>query len=188
MYNDIQWYTVESRVPGGGLRISGDRDDRMGDKVKTQENPLLPSKPPKSHAEFPSHKNFQKALNDITRKIETQVLNIQKNPCLNQASQKILAKIFLPPKIGKSKISTPPPPSRKKNPSIIPVSWNPEYHGPWVPCFVLLCCFNKIDLNYREVWKIEDKITVFGFLGDRNQVWFELWKFRTRAREIGILL
>ena len=25
----------------------------------------------KSHAEFPSHKNFQKALNDITRKTET---------------------------------------------------------------------------------------------------------------------
>ena len=42
MYNDIQWYTVESRVPEGGggvIRMSGDRDDRMGDKVKTQKNP-----------------------------------------------------------------------------------------------------------------------------------------------------
>ena len=41
MYNDIQWYTVESRVPGGaGVNgMSGDRDDRRGDKVKTQKNP-----------------------------------------------------------------------------------------------------------------------------------------------------
>ena len=47
--------------------------------------------------------NFQAikmiALNDITRKIETLVLNTQKNPYLNQAiPKKILAKIFLPPK------------------------------------------------------------------------------------------
>ena len=52
------------------LRISGDRDDRMGAKIKTQKNPLglkqnpktsLDKKlsPKKSHAEFPSHnKNF----------------------------------------------------------------------------------------------------------------------------------
>ena len=40
----------------------------------------------------------------------------------------------------------------------------------------------------REVWKIGDKMKVFDFLGDRNQVWFELKEFRTRAREIGILL
>ena len=32
----------------------------------------------------------------------------QKNPYLNQATQKILAKIFLPKKIPKTKISTPP--------------------------------------------------------------------------------
>ena len=30
--------------------------------------------PKKSHAELPSHKNFQKALNDITRKIEKLVI------------------------------------------------------------------------------------------------------------------
>ena len=34
----------------------------------------------KSHAEFPSNKNFQKALNVVTRNIETSVLNTQKNP------------------------------------------------------------------------------------------------------------
>ena len=70
--------------------------------------------PKKSHAEFPSHKNFQGALNDITQKIETLVLNTPKNP------PKMLAKIFLPPKIPKSKISNP------KAPSIIPVTGNPE--------------------------------------------------------------
>ena len=55
----------------GVLRISSDRDDRMGAKMKTQINTLgfkqNPKKsldqnliPKKSHAEFPSHKNFQR--------------------------------------------------------------------------------------------------------------------------------
>ena len=59
--------------PEGVLRISSDRDDRMGAKNKTQKNPLglkqIPKKsldqnlsPKKSHAEFPNHnKNFQEA-------------------------------------------------------------------------------------------------------------------------------
>ena len=46
-----------------------------------------------------------------------------KNPYLNQATQEILAKIFLPKKIPKTKISTRPP----QNPSIIPVTWNLDY-------------------------------------------------------------
>ena len=56
--------------PEGVLRISSDRDDRMGAKIKTQKNLLgfkqNPKKsldqnlsPKKCHAEFPSHnKNF----------------------------------------------------------------------------------------------------------------------------------
>ena len=36
--------------------------------------------PKKSHAEFPGHKSLQKALYDITRKIETLVLNTPKTP------------------------------------------------------------------------------------------------------------
>ena len=44
--------------------------------------------PKKFHAEFPSHKNFQKALNGITRKVETLLLSTPKNPHLNQATQK----------------------------------------------------------------------------------------------------
>ena len=63
--------------------------------------------PKKSHAEFPSHKNFQKALNDITRRIEILVFNTQKTPYFNQATQEILAKIFQPKKLQKSKFSTP---------------------------------------------------------------------------------
>ena len=72
--------------------ISGDGEDRMGAKTITRktplgfkQNPQIVSEPKfnpeKSHAEFPSYKNFQKALNDITRKEETLVLNTQKNTC-----------------------------------------------------------------------------------------------------------
>ena len=53
----------------------------MGAKIKTNKKSLgIQTKTKKilrpkfnakkSHAEFPSHKNFQKALNDITRKIQ----------------------------------------------------------------------------------------------------------------------
>ena len=80
----------------------------------------------KSHAEFPSHKNFQIALNDVTRKIETLVLNTQEYPSLNQAIQINTCqnfptqknpeiKNFKPKKIARSSLSleirsTPPPP------------------------------------------------------------------------------
>ena len=74
---------------GGVRQISSDRDDRMGAKIKPTKNPLgfkqNPKKflaqnltPKKSHAEFPSHKNFQKALNDITRKIQNISFGIAK--------------------------------------------------------------------------------------------------------------
>ena len=76
-----------------------DRDDWMKEKIKTQKNPqgfqqnpkkYLKQKltPKKSHVEFLSHKNFQKALNDMTWKIEKLVLNTAKNPHLNQSTQK----------------------------------------------------------------------------------------------------
>ena len=56
-----------------------------GQKCKPQKIPSASDKTPKnpwtniitqkkSHAEFLSHKNFQKALNDVTRKIETLVM------------------------------------------------------------------------------------------------------------------
>ena len=76
--------TLESRpatfrhtqAPEGVPRISSDRDDRMGAKLKTQKNPMGFKKnknknkksldqnlsPKKSHAEFSSHnENFQEA-------------------------------------------------------------------------------------------------------------------------------
>ena len=50
------------------------------------------------------------------------LLNTPKNPYLNQATQKILVKICLPPKKSQNrKFQT------QNNPSIIPVTWNPEY-------------------------------------------------------------
>jgi len=73
--------------------------------------------PKKSHAEFPSHKNFQKALNDITGKIETLVLNTQKNPYLNQATQKNTCPNFPTQKHPEIENFKP-----KKNPSIILVA------------------------------------------------------------------
>jgi len=71
------------------LRISSDRDDRIGAKIKTQKNPpgfktkqkqKIPGpkfNPPKTPRRFLSHTNFWKAL---PRKIEALVLNTQKNP------------------------------------------------------------------------------------------------------------
>ena len=71
----LQNFKRRRRVGGGGvrvLRISSDGDDRMGAKIRTPKKSLGPAtKPKKSHAEFPSHKNFQKALNDVIIKIET---------------------------------------------------------------------------------------------------------------------
>ena len=71
--------------------------------AKTLDQNLTPKK---SHAQFPSHKIFHKALTDMTRKIETLVLNTPKNPHLNQAIQKILSKIFLPKKSRNRKFQT----------------------------------------------------------------------------------
>ena len=47
-----------------------------GGKNQNPINPWTKTQPPKkSPTEFPSHKNLQKALNDITRKIETLVMD-----------------------------------------------------------------------------------------------------------------
>ena len=105
--NDKTCYLVP--CPGGVLRISSDRDDRMGAKI----TPPPPSKknlkqnltPNKSHVEFSSHKNFQKrpGYAGIISNLQI-VLNTPKYPYINQAAPKILAKNFLSQKIPKSKI------------------------------------------------------------------------------------
>ena len=79
----------------------------------------------KSHAKFPSRKNFQKALYDITRKIEALVLNPQKPILQSSYPKKYLPKFSFPKKPWNRKFQT------KKNPSVIPVTWNPEY-PTWV--------------------------------------------------------
>ena len=131
----IFWLLVPEREWGWGggiLRISSDRDDRMGPKIKTQKSPWdsqqNPKKsldqklsPQKSHAEFLSLENLQKGkpvclyLNHRTTWLGYAgtmtnlqiVLNSQKNPYLNQATQKnILAKFFYPKKSQNQKFQT----------------------------------------------------------------------------------
>ena len=90
----------------------------MEAKIKTHKKSLDQNlTPKKSHAKFLSHKNLFVELHSWYILIGTItnlkiVLNTHKNPCLNQATQKILAKIFQPQKIPKFKIS-----HSKKNPS-----------------------------------------------------------------------
>ena len=99
---DFKWKGYQN----GGKNQSPTKS--LGLPTKSLDQDLAPQK---SHAKFLSHKNFQKALDDITRKIETLALN----------TQKILAKIFLPKKSRNWKFQTP------KNPSIIPVTQNLAY-------------------------------------------------------------
>ena len=93
--------------------------------ASNKTNPFLDQKltPKKCHAEFPSRKDFQKALNDIARKRKINwKLNVcvygsytravprifrpfwvpAKDPFLNQATQKNTSQIFLPKKILRS--------------------------------------------------------------------------------------
>ena len=106
-----------------------------GQKSKPKKFPWASNKTPKKsldqnltpqkfHAEFLCHKNFQKALNGVTRKLETLVLNSQKILYLNQATQKITCQNFPTQKISKTKISNP------KNPLMILVTWNSKYPPP----------------------------------------------------------
>ena len=96
----------------GVLWISSDREDRMGAKFKTPQNPYgFKQYAKKSHAKYPSCKNFQRNYMQpgytgtiINLHI---VLNTLKNPYLNQAIQKNSCQNFLPKKIPKSKISNP---------------------------------------------------------------------------------
>ena len=99
---DIHTSLAGGRGGGGrALRISSDRDDRMGAKIKTPPKSLGFQREPqkslnqnlilkKSHVEFPSHKNFQR---NYAAKIrgnyhESSDWIPPKNPYLNQATQK----------------------------------------------------------------------------------------------------
>jgi len=66
-------YKVEIPEGGGVLRILSGGNDRMGAKIEnpraSNKTPKIPGpniNPQKTHAVFPSLKNFQKSLNDNT--------------------------------------------------------------------------------------------------------------------------
>ena len=101
----------KNRTPKKFLGLQTKPKELPGPKFNQQKNLV------------PSHKNFQEVLNDITIMKLQIVFNTQNNPYLNQTAQKILAKIFLPKQIPKSKIS-------KRNPLIIPVRLDIESIPP----------------------------------------------------------
>ena len=82
---------------GGLLRISSDEDDRMGAKIKP---------PKKCHAEFPSHKNFQRKYRPGW---QGTISNIQ--IVLNTPKKSLLQSSY--PKLYLPKFSYPPPPKKK---------------------------------------------------------------------------
>ena len=127
--------------PGGVLRVSSDRDDRMRAKIKTPKNLKGPKIPgPKFNPSKPPSLNFR------AMKIYSQnyaagicwncqitnlhiVLNIPKNSYLIKLPKKVPAKISNPQKSWNWKFQT------QKNPFIILVTWNPEY-PPTPPPFL----------------------------------------------------
>ena len=71
--------------------------------------------PKKSHADFPSLKNFRKALNDVTRKIK-----LQKRVCLY-----FIRRTTRPGCAGTTANTAPPPPQKK--------SWNRKFQTHTIP-------------------------------------------------------
>ena len=127
-----------------------------GGKSQTPQKSLdQNSTPKKSHAEIPSHKNFQNALNAIARKKETLVLNNLvpralfpgfgggagkpgKSALGTRLSFEYPKKPLLKPSYPKHYLPNFSYPQKSRNwefqtqnnPSIIPVTWNSEY-PPW---------------------------------------------------------
>ena len=69
-----------------GFQVTGMIE--WGQKSKPKRIPCPRLNPHKIPCRISSHKKFQKALNNITRKIETLVLHTQKNTCQNFRIQK----------------------------------------------------------------------------------------------------
>ena len=145
------------RVAGGGggggdpkIQVKG--VNKKGRKSKAKKIPADQNlAPKKSHAEFPSLKNLQIALNDITRKPETLVLNIPKKSLLKSSyPKKILAKIFLPQKILKlkSNVSTPPPQILQSSLSL-KIQSNPLGNFPKCTALsLILACSHCLQCNH----------------------------------------
>ena len=118
---DLQWRMLvqlfyilcdtPSVFPGGTVDFKW-QGRSNGGKIQTPRNPYgFKQYAKKSHAKYPSCKNFQRNYMQpgytgtiINLHI---VLNTLKNPYLNQAIQKNSCQNFLPKKIPKSKISNP---------------------------------------------------------------------------------
>ena len=105
------------------------------DPKKSLEQTLAPQK---SHAKFLTLKisNIKNIINTLVRHPRTLPLIVlysqnyaakvsytPKNPFLHQATKKLLTKFSHPQKKQNQNFQTP------KNPSIIPVTWNPDYPG-----------------------------------------------------------
>ena len=142
-------------APGGGwggnsrFQVTGMIEWRQ--KSKPKKIPTASNKPKKSldqnlspqksQAEFPSHKNFQRNYTARIRGDHMQelshagtitnlqiVLNSQKKSLLKSTHpKKYMPKFFGPKKTRNWTFHT------HKNPSIIPVTWNPEYPPPPTP-------------------------------------------------------
>ena len=101
------------------------------------------------------------------------VLNTQKNPYLNQPTQKNTCQNFSTPKKPEIENFTP-----YKNPSIIPVTWNLEYPPP--PRMVvhfILGLQNKVVVNSYTIQTKED-ITAFPWYFQKTtKLMIDLWLF-----------
>lgn len=133
----------ESPREYSGFQVTGIIE--WGQKFTPKNSPYQKLTPKKSHAEFLGLKNFQKALNDTTRKIKflkpsLVVLYLQNYaarwgytgtttnlqiPYLNYTSKNLLVKISTPQNCEiHIKNFNPLPP---KNHLVISITWNPEY-------------------------------------------------------------
>ena len=118
--------------PGGYSRFQVTGMIEWGQKSKPKKIPGPKFNPQKTHAEFPSHKNFQRnytarICGDHTQEL-SQIFRLFEYPTksLLKSSypKKYLPNFPYPKKSWNQKFQT------SKNRSIIPVTWNPEYL-PW---------------------------------------------------------
>ena len=120
----------------GVLRISGDVDDRLGQKEKPKKIPRASNKTPKksldqnlipkkSHAEFTSHLTVPESINWYNTRNRNISIEYPPKSLLYQATEKNTCQNFPTPKNTEIENFKPP-----KNPWIIPVTWNPEYPPP----------------------------------------------------------
>ena len=128
------------------------KSNRTSNNIKKSLDQKLTLK--KSHAKFPSLKNYQNITQKILKKKKTFAPQIFGFFEYRPPSKKNLLSSYSDQATQKSpepKISIPPPP--KKNPLIIPITWigtwNPE-HPPWE---LHWCVFSCAAPNFRPILK-----------------------------------